>query len=375
MLYFKEINRALKYYFNTQNAENFGWSWVRDISPNVQNTAEVIYCCCLFVDSLDRTEKDFVNEAAEYWLMFPSLHAAITIDWIWVGMALIEYKRKWGIFNPVTNRSEDEAKVIRQVAMNKIDAAINLCAEKMKEFQNDDGGWADNKGDVSTVIRTAAVLVFLSKIETPSSELCESVRRGRDWLVRMQNDDGGWGNIRPSDFRLDDKEYGTEITVDVIDEQFESNASATGYAIYALAELNRINNRPFIKRGITRLEAMISCAGDYGIFYEVGMRRETVFTYRHFGTVWATLGLLSAGDQNALSDGIRASVKYILSLQDPISGGFKCTENSGVYTWSTVNALMFLYEVGKSIENLAGIEYTDIILDYIRSKAKKENNE
>ena len=108
----------------------------------------------------------------------------------------------------------------------------------------------------------------------------------------MQNDDGGWGNIRPSDFRLDDKEYGTEITVDVIDEQFESNASATGYAIYALAELNRINNRPFIKRGITRLEAMISCAGDYGIFYEVGMRRDTVFTYRHFGTVRATLGLL-----------------------------------------------------------------------------------
>ena len=88
MIYQNEIDNALICLFKTQNKENFGWSWVRDISPNAQNTAEVVYSCSLFIDRLSDDQKQLINEAVSSWLLLPQKHAVLTIDWVWIGYML-----------------------------------------------------------------------------------------------------------------------------------------------------------------------------------------------------------------------------------------------------------------------------------------------
>ena len=57
-------------------------------------------------------------------------------------------------------------------------------------------------------------------------------------------------------------------------------------------------------------------------------------------------------------------IKHFLSLQDHTNGGFKCNDTSEVYTWSDSNSLMFLRLVVDALEDMNGIDYTDIIVDY-----------
>ena len=100
MIYQKEIKKAIMWLFETQNRENFGWSWVRDISPNEQNTAEVVYATTLFSEILSDNQKQLINEAVRKWLLLPSTHAVLTIDWAWVGMALSKYAEHYEEYAP-----------------------------------------------------------------------------------------------------------------------------------------------------------------------------------------------------------------------------------------------------------------------------------
>ena len=107
MIYQKEVEKAIMWLFETQNKESFGWSWVRDISPNEQNTAEVVYATALFCDILSKNQKQLINEAVRKWLLVPEKHAVLTIDWAWVGLALSKYAEHIDVFavlpTPVEN--------------------------------------------------------------------------------------------------------------------------------------------------------------------------------------------------------------------------------------------------------------------------------
>lgn len=64
----------------------------------------------------------------------------------------------------------------------------------LSRAQNDDGGWGClASDDLSDVTATAYALRALDMSHASASPLRQVRERGADWLVRQQNDDGGWG--------------------------------------------------------------------------------------------------------------------------------------------------------------------------------------
>ena len=351
MIYQNEIDNALMWLFKTQNKENFGWSWVRDISPNAQNTAEVVYSCSLFVDRLSDDQKQLINEAVSSWLLLPQKHAVLTIDWVWIGYALLTYKNCFDKYNP----EFDVAFVTKD---------INICIDNLLSLQNPDGGWGDHKNDLSTMFRTALVSTFLIRQDISNNDTIKvAIKKACTWILGAQNDDGGFGNIKSENMSNSILECYSGIQQDIVESQYLSSLSATGYALIAISSYNRHIYHKEIKHAIEFLKNA-SSNDKYEIFYEVGIRKNTLFTFRHFGAAWMGIGLLSTGHMHFTSPEILNLVKHFLKLQDRISGGFKCESSSDVYTWSNCNALMFLYYVITDITKMNGIDYTDIIAEY-----------
>ena len=94
------ISRALNWLFAVQDEDNFGWSWISDVSPNSQNTAEVVSVCSQLSEFLDTNQKILLCEAIENWLLEPSINGAIVIDYVWIMYALIQFSEKYTEFEP-----------------------------------------------------------------------------------------------------------------------------------------------------------------------------------------------------------------------------------------------------------------------------------
>ena len=360
MIYQREIERALNWFFLTQNRENFGWSWTPNISPNAQNTAEVVYACCLFSSLLDGGQKALLQEAVRHWLLRPERHAVLAVDWIWVGMALSLYLERGADFG-------DDAGTVPPQHLRK---SIGVCIHHILKLQNDDGGWGDNKGDQSTVFRTALAIYFLGRQELDSSaELKKALERAIQWLGTLQNDDGGFGVIREHDINEDTRQAYAYLGIEprVIEEQILSSMSATAYALIALSTISPYVSHGMISKAIDYLETSAISQG-YRIFYEVGVRKDSPFTFRHFGAAWMGISLLNSGRRNFTSPSVVRVLKYMLCLEDRAGGGFRVSDASEVYTWSNCNALIFLFRLQESLRRLDGRDYTDIIVDYYMEK-------
>ena len=351
MIYQKEIEKAIMWLFETQNKESFGWSWVRDISPNEQNTAEVVYATTLFCDILSHNQKQLVNEAVRKWLLMPTKHAVLTIDWAWVGLALSKYLERIEDYRPDFD-----------IAYVKKD--IESCVNAILALQNPDGGWGDYKHDMSTTFRTAISVIFLeSQKIVKNDEVDGAVEVAIKRLLQAQNDDGGFGNVLCSNMTKNVLTYYAGVEQDIVESQYTSSLSATGYALWALSCCNKFMYGKEITRAAEYLKGLDLSSG-YEIFFEVGVRRGTLFTFRHFGAAWMGIGLLQSGKSKFTSVEIVKLIKHFLSLQDRTNGGFKCNDSSEVYTWSDCNALMFLRLVVDALEDMNGIDYTDIIVEY-----------
>lgn len=351
MIYQKEIEKSIQYLFETQNKENFGWSWVRNISPNEQNTAEVVYATTLFCDVLTNNQKQLINEAVRRWLLMPSKHAVLTIDWVWVGLALSKYLE-----------FIDEYKIDYDSEYIKKD--IESCVETIITLQNTDGGWGDYKNDMSTTFRTAISVVFLESQSIIKNNIVDdSIEKAIKWLLQLQNDDGGFGNVLSSNLTKNMMAFYAGVEQSIVESQYLSSLSATGYALWALSCHNRFMYGKEINQAAEYLKK-IDLSSGYEIFLEVGVRRGTLFTFRHFGAAWMGIGLLQSGKSKFTSEEIISLIKHFLSLQDHANGGFKCTDASEVYTWSDCNALMFLRLAIDSLDNMSGIDYTDIIVKH-----------
>lgn len=355
MIYQKDIELAINWLFKTQNKENFGWSWIRDISPNEQNTAEVVFAMSLFCHILSNNQKLLVNEAVKNWLLLPQKHAVITIDWVWVGLALNKYLENYNVFDP-------------NFKITYIENDINTCVETILSLQNVDGGWGDYKDDNSTVFRTSLSILFLEEQKILRTKRIEdAINKGINWLLQLQNEDGGFGNISCVSVNRYYLSYFKDVAPDIIESQYLSSVSATSYAIIALSTNNRYCYYKEIKKAVNFLKSVDASLG-YEIFFEVGIRRGTLFTFRHFGAAWMGMALLCSGQSCFSSGEIVSLIKYFLKLQDPINGGFKCDISSEVYTWSNSNVMMFFKMIINEIENIRGLDYTDIIVQYILSR-------
>lgn len=351
MIYRKEIDKALMWLFETQNKECFGWSWVRDISPNEQNTAEVVYAATLFCDILTENQKQLINEAVRAWLLLPRKHAVLTIDWVWVGLALTKYAEQYAVYGP-------------DFGLEFVKNDIRDCVEAILALQNPDGGWGDYKRDLSTTFRTALCIVFLqSQRQVRDAAVEKALNAAVAWLLQLQNEDGGFGNVCNANLTENVLALYAGVEQTIVENQYESSQSATGYALWALSCRNRFMYGRPIGRAVEYLRRQ-GASGGYEIFFEVGIRRGTLFTFRHFGAAWMGIGLLASGKSGFTSPEIVRLIKHFLSLQDPTNGGFKCNDTSEVYTWSDCNALMFLRMAADALSDMSGIEYTDIIVEY-----------
>jgi len=97
------------------------------------------------------------------------------------------------------------------------------------------------------------------------------IRRAIDWLVRIQNEDGGWGEDCES-YRLDYAGY----------EKAPSTASQTAWALLGLMAAGEVDN-PAVMRGVRYLQTTQGADGFWGQEHYTGGGFPRVFYLRYHG--------------------------------------------------------------------------------------------
>jgi squalene-hopene/tetraprenyl-beta-curcumene cyclase len=118
-------------------------------------------------------------------------------------------------------------------------AVVRAAVEYLKGTQLADGSWYGRWG-INYIYGTWSVLCALNAAGVPHS--AEPIRRAAQWLVSIQNDDGGWGEDGAS-YKLDYHGY----------EQAPSTASQTAWALLGLMASGDVND-PAVARGIEYLQ-------------------------------------------------------------------------------------------------------------------------
>ena len=110
----------------------------------------------------------------------------------------------------------------------------------LRKDQEADGSWFGRWG-VNYIYGTWSALCALNAAGLGAQDA--SIRRGADWLVSIQNTDGGWGEACDS-YALDYAGY----------QPFRSTASQTAWALLGLMAAGRTDD-PAVARGIAWLSA------------------------------------------------------------------------------------------------------------------------
>jgi len=370
VFYETEIERALEWLIGIRDTEYMGWAWVQFIRPNEQNTAEVIYSFAENEEWLKQHPEYIpaVVESINYWLIDTS-HAEITIDYGWVVKALQKVRKCETIYN---NLDKD-----------KLDKAVKECLDWLENNMNipREGkiSWGVDAGETSNVIRTSLVVMgFYEEFEYLSKAGTDEERRERyhriadsacDWLVSVQNRDGGWGNTDGSEL-TQEYQLAHKFSFEDLKYQCDSNAASTGYAMLALTEDPEGRYLSHIREATAFLKSDQTDNGGWPVFTEVGVRAGERYTFRHFGTAWALQGMIHGGGADYTDECIIHGFGYLSALQDDIYGGWKSSPDADNYTWATCNALSTIYLLKNDLADVHASKFLNVVWDWWTMKKK-----
>ncbi|ANS75367.1 squalene--hopene cyclase [Paenibacillus yonginensis] len=173
------------------------------------------------------------------------------------------------------------------------------------------GGWgfSDNNSIVPDVDDTTAALRAICRLARTDDSFRDPWNRGLNWVISMQNKDGGW----PAFEKNTDKEMLTWLAIEGAKAAATdpSEADLTGRTLEYFGSFAGLNiKHKFIKRGadwlIDHQEKDGSWYGRWGVCYIYG--------------TWAALTGLSAVGIPADHDAVTKAVRWLLSIQNPDGG-------------------------------------------------------
>ncbi len=146
--------------------------------------------------------------------------------------------------------------------------AMRAGLDYLRREQAADGSWFGRWG-VNYVYGTWSVLCALNAAGLDGTDPC--VRKAADWLIAIQNPDGGWGEDCTS-YRLDYRGY----------EAAPSNASQTAWALLGLMAAGEVDH-PAVVRGIAYLRQTQDATGLWQQDAYTGGGFPRVFYLRYHG--------------------------------------------------------------------------------------------
>jgi squalene-hopene/tetraprenyl-beta-curcumene cyclase len=158
--------------------------------------------------------------------------------------------------------------LLAQMGVGLDDPRMRAAVGYIEQDQEADGSWFGRWG-VNYVYGTWSALCALNAAGVDRAGPC--VRRAVDWLVRIQNPDGGWGESCDS-YALDYQGY----------EPAESRASQTAWAVLGLLAAGEADHEA-TERGIAWLKARQDASGFWPEDHYTGGGFPRVFYLRYHG--------------------------------------------------------------------------------------------
>ena len=345
-----EAKHAISWLLTTRDDQEGGWAWVQFISPNEQNTAEVVVALLEYEHMWSDGVPGIVADSTRRWLLSPERHAQLSIDWSWVLLALTHVR--------------ENDRMMELVDPAEVESSMQTCAEQLLAMQMENGGWPDNPGEKPTTTRTSLALWALSVASKHLGHpnLKEATDKAVSWLKDAQNQDGGWGNLDVGDL---DSDYQREtgFSLEELAYQCESNAACTGYALVALDSCGAGSPRS-LRSAAGYLRSAQDDNGSWAVFTEVGIRNGARYTFRHFSTAWALRGLVCQGLSDHTDEMTINGLNYLAQLQDDNYGGWRSSPDADNYTWATCNALATIKLVKNQLSEIKARHFLRIVCEW-----------
>ena len=184
--------------------------------------------------------------------------------------------------------------MLAQLGETQANPAVAAGLKYLRDTQLADGSWYGRWG-MNYIYGTWSVLCALNAVGVPHSD--PMMRKAVDWLVSIQNADGGWGEDGKS-YRLDYRGL----------EEAPSTASQTAWSLLALMAAGEVGN-PSVARGVAYLmktqgrdnlwdEARYTATGFPRVFY---LRYHG---YPKFFPVWALARYRNLNNSNSRTVGV-----------------------------------------------------------------------
>lgn len=242
--------------------------------PDLDDTAVVVM-------AMDRARRDFaagngydeaIDRGVEWTAGMQSRNggwAAFDVDNIDLYLNNIPFADHGALLDPPT--ADVSARCIGMLAQlgepagsPRLEAALGY----LEREQLADGSWFGRWG-VNYIYGTWSALCALNAAHVPPT--AASIARAADWLVSIQNADGGWGEDCDS-YKLDYRGY----------EPAPSNASQTAWALLGLMAAGQVDH-PAVARGIAHLQKTQDASGLWPQDAYTGGGFPRVFYLRYHG--------------------------------------------------------------------------------------------